>query len=104
MGLLSFFTKPARSFALTALPSGSFTVDREGRVMTTTLPASFPEEQLEEIAQHVLASFRAAKKAEMPLAEIIIHFATLKLLARELRGGAIVFLMPQTLGPVPNKR
>ena len=30
----------------------------------------------------------------MPLTEIIVQFATLKVLARELRGGAIIFLMP----------
>jgi hypothetical protein len=28
---------------------------------------------------------------------VIINYAALKLLARELRGGAIVFVMPQTL-------
>jgi hypothetical protein len=35
----------------------------------------------------------------MPLAELIIHYSALKVLARELRGGAMVFLMPQTLMP-----
>jgi hypothetical protein len=45
----------------------------------------------------VLSSFRSAKKAQMPLSELIIHYAALKLMARELGGGAIVFLMPQSL-------
>ena len=96
MGILSRFFKPTKS-ELVHLPSGSFTLDREGRVMTSTLPQSFPAERLKEIGAHVLASFSAAKKAQMPLAEIIIHYSALKLLARELRGGAIVFLMPQSL-------
>ena len=96
MGILSRFFKPTKS-ELVHLPAGSFTLDREGRVMTSTLPQSFPPERLQEIGAHVLASFRSAKKAQMPLAEIIIHYSALKLLARELRGGAIVFLMPQSM-------
>jgi hypothetical protein len=31
----------------------------------------------------------------MPLAEVSIHFASLHITARELRGGAIIFLFPQ---------
>ena len=85
------------------LPSGSFTLDREGRVMTSTLPQSFPASQMKEIGARVLASFRAAKKAQMPLSEIIIHYAALKVLARELRGGAIIFLMPQAFNPHARK-
>jgi hypothetical protein len=96
MGILSRFFKPTKS-ELVHLPAGSFTLDREGHVMTSTLPQSFPPDRLKEIGAHVLASFRAAQKAQMPLAEIIIHYSALKLLARELRGGAIVFLMPQSM-------
>jgi len=77
------------------LPSGSFTLNRDGRIMTSTLPQAFPEAQALEIGQVVLSSFRSAESARMPLAEIIVNFASLKLLARELRGGAIVFLVPQ---------
>lgn len=76
------------------LPSGSFTMDAEGKIMTSTLPQSFPESRMREIGQHVLDSFRIAKQAQIPLSEVIVNYATLKLLARELRGGAIVFLMP----------
>ncbi len=71
--------------------------------MTSTLPQSFPEEYIREIAKQVLHCFRGAEKAQMPMAEIILHFSALKVLARELRGGAIVFLMPQTLNQ-PAKR
>ena len=79
------------------LPSGSFTLDAHGKIMTSTLPQSFPQSRMREIGEHVLESFRAARQAHLPLTEVIIHYATLKLLARELRGGAIVFLMPQNL-------
>jgi len=102
MGLLSLFSRTTRK-ALVHLPAGSFTVDREGKLMTSTLPQSFPEEYIREIAKQVLHCFRGAEKAQMPMAEIILHFSALKVLARELRGGAIVFLMPQTLNQ-PQKR
>jgi hypothetical protein len=93
MGFLSFFAKSSRS-RLVRLPSGSFTLDKDGRLMTSTLPQAFPEETLQCIGEQVLASFESARKAQMPMAEIIVHYATLKVLARELRGGAIIFLMP----------
>jgi hypothetical protein len=83
------------------LPAGSFTLDRDGRVMTSTLPQSFPSEYTKAIGDRVLASFRIAKKAQIPLSEIIVQFSALKLLAKELRGGAIIFLMPQSHGHNP---
>ena len=97
MGFVTrFFVKPTKQ-ALVQLPTGSFTMDREGHIMTSTLPQSFPAETIQAIGDHVLAAFRYAKRAQMPLSELIIHYSALKLLARELRGGAMVFLMPQTL-------
>jgi len=96
MGFLNRFFKQEPS-KLVHLPSGSFTVDRAGQIMTSTLPQSFPADRLKDIGDKVLAAFRGAERAQMPMAEIIIHYSALKLLARELRGGAIVFLMPQSL-------
>ena len=32
----------------------------------------------------------------MPLGEVSIHYASLRITARELRGGAIIFLFPLT--------
>jgi len=90
MGFLSRFTKPAPT--LLRLPSGSFTVDREGSMVAGTLPSSFPAELVTEIARHVLAVFRAGAEAQLPLSEIAITYPSLKIAARELRGGAIIFL------------
>jgi hypothetical protein len=94
MGLLNLFAKPAP--ALLRLPSGSFTVDSNGRVLIGTLPSSFPEEMVEDIAQQVIAAFRGAEEAQLPLLELHINYPSLKIVARELRGGAIVFLSPRT--------
>ena len=68
--------------------------------MTSTLPQSFSEARMKEIGQQVIASFGAARQAQMPLSELIVYFAALKILARELRGGAIIFLMPQSNQPL----
>ena len=94
MGLLNLFTKPEPT--LFRLPSGSFTVDREGRVLMGTLPSSFPEDLKHEIADKVLTTFRDATAAELPLSEIVINYPSLKISARELRGGAIIFLAPKS--------
>ena len=100
MGFLNIFTNK-QSVHLTRLPSGSFTLDPDGRVMTSTLPQSFPEEYVREISEHVLEAFRTAKESEMRLTEIVVQYAALKIIARELRGGAIIFLMPQVFLPRP---
>jgi hypothetical protein len=44
----------------------------------------------------VLQLFREAREAQMPLAEVSIHFASLHVTAHELRGGALIFLFPQS--------
>jgi len=92
MGLLSHFTKSAPT--LLRLPSGSFTVDREGRVLVGTLPSSFPATLVSDVARQVLSTFRDAAAAQLPLSEITINYPSLRISARELRGGAIVYLSP----------
>jgi hypothetical protein len=94
MGLLSMFSKPAP--ALLRLPSGSFTLDREGRVLIATVPSSFPSELIQKIGQSVLETFREAQVAQLPLSELTIRYGSLKITAREMRGGAMIFLSPQT--------
>lgn len=101
MGLLNLFTKPSPK--LIPLPSGSFTVDRDGRILASTLSQSFPEHLVHEVATAVLSAFRSAQKAKLPLSEIALRYSTLKITARELRGGAIVFLAPQTMSARRNQ-
>lgn len=95
MGLLNYFRgNPAP--ALQRLPNGTFTVDREGRVLISTLSSGVPAVLLRDIGRAVLATFREAHEAGVPLAELIVRYAGFKITARELRGGAIVFLLPQS--------
>jgi hypothetical protein len=100
MGLLRLFSKPAPT--LLRLPSGSFTVDREGCVLTGTLPSSFPANLVKDIAQRVRAAFSEAAAAQLPLTELVINYPSLRIAARELRGGAIVYLTPKTHSSTPN--
>jgi len=100
MGFLTLFAKSAPT--LLSLPSGSFTVDRKGAVLIGTLPSSFPTDLVRDIAQQVLAAFREAETAQLPLAELAINYSSLKIRARELRGGAIVFLSPKAIDAPAN--
>ncbi len=89
--------------AVTQLPSGSITVNRAGQIITSTVSSAFPKEVLQSVGVEVLALFQEAKTSQMPLAEITLHFASLRITARELRGGAIIFLLPQTaMSPISN--
>ncbi|HSU54422.1 MAG TPA: hypothetical protein VLT36_10210 [Candidatus Dormibacteraeota bacterium] len=101
MGLLNLFSKPATT--LFRLPSGSFTVDRDGAIIVGTLPSSFPEELVHEIAEQILTAFKDGAAAQLPLSEIIINYPSLRIAAKELRGGAIVFLTPKVSVSTPNQ-
>jgi len=99
---MGFLNRKPKSPPLMRLPSGCFTVDCGGKVVASTLPQSFSAPLAQEIAAHVLATFKESHTAQLPLVELIVHFASLKITAREMRGGAIVFLTPRTPNPTPN--
>lgn len=85
------------------LPSGTITVDRNGNVVTSTVSSAFSKKLLKVIASDVLEMLNEARAAQTPLAEVSLHFGSLRLTARELRGGAIIFLLPQAaLFPTTN--
>ena len=93
MGLLNLFTKPDAT--LLRLPSGSFTVDRSGSVLTTTLPSHFPAELVRGVGEVVLDAFRGATEAQLPLSELVVNYPSLRITARSMRGGAIIFVAPK---------
>jgi hypothetical protein len=84
------------SAAVQQLPTGTIAVDRHGHIVTSTVSSAFPKNLLQGIGRDVLELFREARAAQMPLAEVSLHFGSLRITARELRGGAIIFLFPQT--------
>ena len=93
MGLLNIFSKTRP--AVHRLPTGSITVDRNGEIVTTTVSSTCPPQLLQNITQEVLTLFREARAKHLPLAELNLHFASLQITAREMRGGAIIFLSPR---------
>jgi hypothetical protein len=101
MGLLTLFSRSAPT--LLRLPSGSFSVDRQGRVLVGTLPSSFPAELMQAVAKQVLTTFREAAAAQLPLSTLNIHFASLNITARELRGGAIIYFAPRASAAPTNQ-
>jgi molybdopterin-binding protein len=94
MDFLKIFSRDVPTAPM-ALPSGTFTIDRTGRLVTSTISTDFPEKLALEIGRAVLDTFLKAKAAEVVMTELTITFAAVKLTARELRGGAIVFLAPR---------
>jgi hypothetical protein len=97
MGFLNFFPR-ATTLNLVRLPNGSFTVDVNGNVLASTLPHTFPEDWVQEIGELVVNTFRAAQDAQIPLRELVADYSALRLTARALRGGAIIFVGPHGLG------
>jgi hypothetical protein len=97
MGSMLGFFKRKWSSRLSKLPSGTFALDRDGKIVVSTLPQSFPEAQMREIGERVMAFFNGAQHAQMPQQELNVYYPTLKVTARYLRGGALIFLSPQTL-------
>lgn len=97
MGFLDLFKRSSEEPEMMRLPSGTFTVDAEGRILSSTVPQWFPSGQLREMGQQVVKTFRTAAEAHLRFSELVIHFASFKITARELRGGAIIFLAPKTL-------
>jgi hypothetical protein len=82
--------------AVQQLPTGSITVDRDGQIVTSTVSSRYPQPPLRAVGRNMMQLFRESRSARMPFTELDIHFGSLHLTARELRGGTIIFISPQT--------
>jgi len=82
-------SEPAR------FPCGSYTVSANGSVVVSTLPASFPRVMMEVIGKVVLSTFSSARDLDTPFIELAADFAGVEVRARDLNGGAIIFITPQ---------
>jgi len=95
MGLL---TKSSRKSGPHRLPSGAFTVDAVGNLVSSTLPQWVPEIWVVEIGRQILAVFKGAAGVRLPFSELHVQYQAFRITARALRGGAIIFL---SSGPAP---
>jgi hypothetical protein len=97
MGLLKPFSRQQKILRPERLPSGCFTVHRGGSLVSSTLPSSFSQNTILEIGREVLRIFSSAQEANLALTDLHLNFSGLTITARELRGGALIFLQPATL-------
>jgi hypothetical protein len=97
MGLLKPFSRQQKTLRPERLPSGCFTIHRAGGLVASTLPSSYSEETILEIGRQVLEIFSSAEEAQLALTDLHLDFSGLAITARELRGGALIFLQPATL-------
>lgn len=97
MGVLKPFTREHKPARVDRLPSGCFSLHRGGDLAASTLPADFPEEKILEIGKVVLELFRSAQASNLVLTDLHIRYSGLMISARDLRGGALIFLTPASL-------
>ena len=76
-------------------PHGSYTVAPGGQIVVSTLPRSFSREHMEEIGKVILSALGSARELGTPFSELAADYAGLEIRARDLAGGAIIFVTPQ---------
>ena len=97
MGILKPFSRALKPLRPERLPSGCYTIHRGGALVASTLPSPFPREAMFEIGRVVVEAFHSAQNANLPLTDLHLKFSGLTITAREMRGGALIFLAPATL-------
>jgi hypothetical protein len=96
MGVLTTM-RERNSVTVDRLPGGCFSLHRGGEIAGSTLPGTFAPEKMAEIGRIVMEAFRRAQEANLLLTDLRFHFSGLQICARDLRGGALIFLTPATL-------
>lgn len=96
MGFVKKKTEPT----LQRLPTGSFTVDAQGEIVSSTVPQAVPTALVREIGQQVVAILKGAREARLAFSELVVQYSAFKITARDMRGGAVIFLAPKALQPV----
>ena len=76
------FNKAAKP-ELKRLPSGTFTIDADRRIISSTVPRSVPDAQVRDIGQQILAIFEGARHANLQFSELVVQYAAFKITARE---------------------
>jgi len=70
-------------------------VDAYGNLVSSTVPQWVSAALVHEIGRQVLAVFKGAAGVRMRFSELRVNYESFRITARELRGGAIVFLSPK---------
>jgi len=94
MGVLKPFVRTAIPIEAGRMPAGCFALHREGGIICSTLPHWFSVKTAAEIGRVVIAAFRVASETSLPLTEMYIRYRGVTIFARDLRGGCLIFLIP----------
>jgi hypothetical protein len=76
------------------IPVGCFSMDEEGSIVASTLPSDFPEPMMKSIGDAIRKTLRGAEAAGLGLRELSVHYGSLRISARDLHGGTLVFVSP----------
>lgn len=103
MSLFTWSRKKPEPATITRTPKGAFTVDASGNVVMSTLSAAMASRVQGPLSEAIISAFRDAHAAQLALTELSFNFHGLRVTARELRGGAIVFLTPMAGSPAATR-
>jgi hypothetical protein len=102
-----FFIRPYKHPVVQPL-AGSFLMDDQGGIRSSTLPNSFPQDRLQSIASNIFKTFQTVRKALMECNELRVDYPALSLQAKRGPRGTMVYITsampPQSevfVGPCP---
>lgn len=78
------------------IPAGSFVISRSGRVLVSTFPQKVPQSVLVAVGGVVLRAFSKGEEMGMRLDHLEALYGAMRITARRLHSGALVFLLPQS--------
>jgi hypothetical protein len=84
-----------KPFGPARFPRGSYTVSPTGSIVVSTLPGTFPKDRMLAIGRVVLSALNSARELGTPFTELAADYAGVEIRARDLAGGAIIFITPQ---------
>jgi hypothetical protein len=76
-------------------PRGSYTISSSGNIVVSTLPGTFSKDRMLAIGRVVLTALNSARELGNPFTELAADYAGVEIRARDLAGGAIIFITPQ---------
>jgi len=93
MGVLKTFARTALPID-GELPSGCYSVHREGGIVASTLPSWISEDLALEIAGVAMTIIQSSQQTNLGVSEIKIVYSGYQITACDLRGGILIFLLP----------
>ena len=94
MGFVTrIFIKPSKT-NLANRQGGSFVMDHQGRVLTSTIPRTLAPALVTAMAEKIRAIFSSAKKADLCLDELVVQYEDLQLKIWQSRAVTMVSLLP----------